>query len=324
MAPIYPTSSVDRDRWILQQRPARNVVDPARPHLFFVESERSASGEVVPVATIFLTNRECPWRCLMCDLWKNTLEETVPVGAIPGQIAAALSELTRAVEKPRQIKLYNSGSFFDPRAVPVADYPAIVEQVQGFDRVIVECHPALVGDSCARFNDAIGGKLEVALGLETVHPAVLEKLNKRMTLESFQRAAEFLRQHEISLRVFVLVKPPFMDETAALEWACKSVDWAFACGASVVSLIPTRPGNGALDALAQQGDFTPPRLETLEASLDYGIGLKRGRVFADTWELKRFSSCNNCFDARKHRLEQINLNQQWIPRVECGCPSPGI
>ena len=112
--PLYPATRAERDTWILARRPARNSLDPSRPYAFFVEEERSASGEVVPVATVFLTNRECPWRCLMCDLWKNTLAETVPAGAIPAQIDYALQRLPPA----RQIKLYNSGSFFDTQAIP--------------------------------------------------------------------------------------------------------------------------------------------------------------------------------------------------------------
>src|ERR1700744_1735388 len=101
----FPQFATDRDAWILSRRPQRNVVDPLRPWGFFVEEERSASGEIVPAATIFLTNRECPWRCLMCDLWRNSLPESGPAGAIPAQIEYALGRLPLA----RQIKLYNSG-----------------------------------------------------------------------------------------------------------------------------------------------------------------------------------------------------------------------
>ena len=43
------------------------------------------------------------------------------------------------------MKLYNAGSFFDPRAVPDADYDAVAEALAGSARVIVESHPALVG-----------------------------------------------------------------------------------------------------------------------------------------------------------------------------------
>ena len=65
----------------------------------------------------------------------------------------------------------------------------------------------------------LGRPLEVAMGLETVHPGVLEQLNKRMTLEQFVRAAEMLRAHDVDLRVFILVQPPFMQRDEALDWA---------------------------------------------------------------------------------------------------------
>ena len=316
-AAAYPDTAPERDRWILSRRGARNAVDSARPYAFLSEQERADTGEVVPVATVFLTNRECPWRCLMCDLWKNTLAETVPSGNIPAQIELALAGLPPA----RQLKLYNSGSFFDPRAIPREDFPAIAEHVRRFERVIVECHPALVGEAVPRFQDLLAGKLEVAMGLETVHPDVLPRLNKRMTLEQFSHAAEFLHSHDIALRVFVLVKPPYLDEAEALEWACRSIDFAFDHGATVASLIPTRPGNGALEALAARGEFSMPRLETLESALDYGIGLQRGRVFADLWDLEKFSHCAACFPARRARLEVMNLSQRIEPRVRCVHPA---
>jgi radical SAM enzyme (TIGR01210 family) len=289
-------------------------LNPMRPWQFFAEEERSSEGEIVPVNTVFLTNRQCPWRCVMCDLWKNTLTGTVPVGAIPMQIEYALSRLPAAAV----IKLYNSGSFFDPRAIPVADYTAIASQLARYDRVIVESHPALVGETCLRFRDLIAGRLEVAMGLETAHPEILPRLNKGMTLEQFSSAANALRRNAIDLRAFILVKPPFLGEQGALYWAERSLDFAFSCGAAAASLIPTRGGNGALDELAARGDFAPPRIETLEASQEYGLRLHGGgRVFADLWDLERFAVCGNCYTARHHRLREMNLRQTIPGPVDC-------
>ena len=306
-------NSASPDAWIVERRPARNPVDPWRPYLFFSEEERSRDGQVHAVNTIFLTNRECPWRCLMCDLWKNTLEETVPLGAIPAQIDHALERLPVA----RHIKLYNSGSFFDPRAIPPADYQPIATRLTAYEHVIVESHPALIGERCLQFRDLLAGRLEVAMGLETVHPAVLARMNKHMTVEQFRDAAHWLTAHEIDVRVFVLVKPPFLREDEALEWSNRSLDFAFACGATAVTLIPTRAGNGALDALAIQGDFTPPSIGTLEAALEYGLGLVKGRVFADLWDLPRFARCQACYEARAARLRRMNLEQTIVKRVAC-------
>src|SRR5262249_41542071 len=159
---------------------------PWRPYAFLTEREFGAEGRLVDVATIFLTNRECPWRCTMCDLWRNTLEETVPQGAIAAQVRQALNELPELVPEESYLKLYNAGCFFDPAAIPLAEYPETPRLAGPFRRAIVECHPALVGPRCLEFRDLLRGRLEVALGLETAHPAVLERLNKRMTLDQFR------------------------------------------------------------------------------------------------------------------------------------------
>ena len=306
------------DEWIVSRRGPRNPVDPEQPYHFLVEQERAHSGEVVSVATIFLTNRECRWRCLMCDLWKNTLSESVSPGDIPGQIEFALERLGGDA---RQVKLYNSGSFFDAAAIPPRDYPAIAKLLGGFERVIVECHPGLVGERVLTFQRLLAGKLEVAMGLETVHPEVLPRLNKRMTLDMFAGAARFLHDHEIDLRAFVLLKPPFMSEEEGVFWSQRAVEFAFDCHARVVSIIPVRPGNGALEALG----FSPPRLGSLEAALADGIALQRGRVFADLWDLQRFSDCPACFRKRHDRLASMNLSQIHEAAVDCAeCQTTSI
>ena len=296
-----------RDSWVVGLRPAREVRDAFLPYEYFVEEERNCDGVVDPVATIFLTNRECPFRCLMCDLWRNTLTETVPAGAIPAQIDYALAQLASA----RQVKLYNSGSFFDPRAIPPADYGAIAQRVKHFERVIVENHPAFTGDACLRFRDLLCGEFEIATGLETVHPEVLEGLNKRMTLEQFSGAANFLRGHGIGLRVFILVQPPLMPACEALLWAERSLDFAMELGATAATLIPTRGGNGAMEALS----FVPPPLATLESAMEYGLRLRAGRVFADLWGVREV--CPECTAPRIARLRQMNLRQVVMERVSC-------
>ena len=102
----YPETPAERTRWILARRGPRRRLDPRRAYAALVEEELTESGSTVPVATVFLTNRECPWRCLMCDLWINTLEHSVPAGAIPEQIRAALE----ALPPVRRLKLYNAGA----------------------------------------------------------------------------------------------------------------------------------------------------------------------------------------------------------------------
>ena len=318
LATTYPEH--DLTQWIISRRPARAHVNAFEPHGFFLEKERSLDGTIVDCAGVLLTNKECPWHCLMCDLWKHTLTTRVPVGAIPAQIEFALA---RVDTQPQQVKLYNSGSFFDTAAIPPEDYAGIAERVSFAKNVVVESHPRLVGKRALEFRELLAGSLEVAMGLETVHPDVLPRLNKRFTLEQFSDAATWLRKQGMAVRAFVLVRPPFIAEDEAVKWAVESARFAFSCGAGVVSLIPTRAGNGALDQLAQSGEFAPPRLSTLEQSHEAALSLRAGRVFADTWDLERFSVCAACFQERRRRIEMMNLTQDIFPRIRCAsCASP--
>ena len=305
------------DREILAARPAPNPVDPGRPYAFLAEAEHSASGAIEDVATIFLTNRGCQFRCLMCDLWKNTLSEPVHTGVIPAQIDYALARLPAA----RHVKLYNSGNFFDHKAIPPADYEPIALLTSSFQTVIVENHPRLCGSDVTRFGDMLSGELEIAMGLETVHPGALEALNKRMTLEDFDRAVDFLLERDVAVRAFILIKPPGMEEAEGIEWALRSVEHALDIGVRCCSVIPTRAGNGIMDDLQRRGLFEPPRLSSLETVFDEALRLAKGhgRVFVDLWDIEQLARCSKCVSLRRDRLHTMNLQQTVEPVVECEC-----
>jgi radical SAM enzyme (TIGR01210 family) len=316
----YPDTAAARDRFVLDRRGPRRRHDPWRSQGLIVEDERDADGRPARIATVLLTGRECPWRCAMCDLWAYTIEEDTPRGAIPAQITSARQELKSRDEAVAGIKLYNAGSFFDPRAVPESDYDDVAVALAGLSRVIVESHPALVGPRVDRLIASLerhgAGRrrpaLEVAMGLETAHPEALDKLNKRFTLQGFADAADALKRRGVALRVFLLISPPFVPFDEQDEWLRRSVDAAFDCGATVVSLVPTRTGNGTVEALAEPGDFRPPGLDDIERSfalaLDHAQG--RGRVFVDLWDLERFAGPTASLDATRARLHAMNLEQR--------------
>ena len=324
----YPVGATARDRFVLDRRQPRPLHNPWRHQGIIVEDERTADGRIARAATVFLTGRECPWRCVMCDLWQYTIAGDTPRGAIPAQVAAARDELRGRCEGISQVKLYNAGSFFDPRAVPEEDYDGVATHISGLERVVVESHPALVGPRVDSFLEALNRQctmgtatiqLEVAMGLETVHAEALDRLNKRMTVDEFALAAEQLRRRGASVRAFLLVSPPFVPAEQQDDWLQRSIAVAFSCGASVVSLIPSRSGNGALEALAAEGTFREPRLEDIERGIESALAVRpdRGRIFVDLWDLQRCSACPHCFEARRVRLHAINLEQRLFSRPSC-------
>jgi len=291
---------------ILSLRGPRNPLDPSRPWHLLSEPEFSRHGRVEAVSTVFLTNRECPFHCLMCDLWQNTLTESLPTGLIPEQIDFALRQLPPAPH----IKLYNSGNFFDPAAIPPRDLPAIAQRVQHFDTVIVENHPRVCTDRCDQFQQLCGTQLEIAIGLETAHEPTLARLNKQMTLADFAAACQLLLKQQILIRTFILLKLPWSSEQEGIEQALQSVRFAFDCGVSCCSVIPVRAGNGMLDHLQREGRFTPPKLSSLELVLRETLSWQRGRVFADLWDAARFADSPDSAEQQLQRLLDMNLRQQ--------------
>jgi hypothetical protein len=295
-----------------------------------VEEERTPEG-AVRSATVFLLGAECPFTCVFCDLWRHTVPGPTPRGALPAQLDVALAALPSGVE---QLKLYNASNFFEPRAVPDADREAILERIAGFERVVVESHPRLLGERAAwwatRLGHGAAGRLEVALGLETVHPGAFERLNKGAVPADYERAARRLRELGLGLRCFVLVGVPFVEESEQVEWVLRTVRRAREIGARVASLIPVRGGNGELERLRAAGSWRPPSLDQFEACVDAAIGEDRGAqggmvVQADPWDLEtlgRGAHCSRCVPARVDRLRRINQLGVAVARIEC--PACGV
>ena len=126
-----------------------------------------------------------------------------------------------------------------------------------------------------------------------------------MTTNDFARATRFLVDHDIDVRAFVLLRPPFLSESEGIDWALRSIEFACDCGATCVSVIPTRSGNGLMDRWQADGWFSPPRLTSLEQVLEAGIAWHRGRVFADLWDVEQFAECTACASAA-HRTIAVD------------------
>ena len=303
------------DARIRRLRPPKPRVDPFTAHGALVEEERRPRGGRERALTVFLAGAECPFTCSFCDLWRYTIAGPTPPGALALQVEKVLNATTGPL--PERLKLYNASNFFDRRAVPLADRDRLAALAEPFGGVTVESHVNTIGRDTLSFARQLRGRLEVAVGLETIHPEALARLNKRLDLPHFDAAARLLRDHGIDLRVFVLVGAPHVPPAESVAWTIRTVEYAVARGASVVAIIPVRGGNGELEQLRSLGEFTPPSLSELEAALDGCLQFTECVVTADTWDVERFAACGACRASRTDRLRRINLSGCPEARVDC-------
>ena len=310
------SASID-DRRIRSLRPEIPAVDPWKAHGAIVDPERRPDGILEQALTVFLSGAECPFTCSFCDLWRWTYEGPTPAGAIPRQLRDVLDAHTGEATTPQRLKLYNASNFFDRRAVPADDLPAIAALAAPFGAVTVESHAQTVGSLAREFRDLLSGRLEVAIGLETIHPVAAPLLNKRLDLPRFERAANYLADNDMDLRVFVLLGTPHIANEESVEWAARTVEYAVRKGAAVVCIIPVRGGNGEMERLQGLGHFVPPTLRQLEAALESSLSFGSAVVTVDLWDAERLPGCDVCRQARIERLGRMNLSGQLERAVEC-------
>ncbi len=303
--------------WLESLRGDRSPVKAGQLFDFKIEEEATGRSQHVSVLTLFLVGAECPFRCTMCDLWRYTLPHPTPVGSIAKQVREGLAHQGHAT----WIKLYNASNFFDVRSVPLEDLRMIADLVSGFDRVIVENHPKLLKESILEFSSRIDGKLEIAMGLETVEPNSFRFLNKQFTIDDFVLACQWFGEYDIETRAFVMLQPPLSHPRSSVDWLVQSVDFAWENHVRHVSVIPTRMGNGAMESLEKQGLFTPPTAAQLEEAFARCLERNdRGIVTVDLWDWEKLSGhCSDCRERRRQRLEEMNRLQRVAPYPSRNC-----
>ena len=334
------SSGLTLDRRIRSLRRPKARVDAYAAHGSLLEEERRPGGKIERALTVFLTGAECPFTCSFCDLWQWTLDGPTPSGALTRQLESVLEArngqapdreprdreardgVTRDARTPDRLKLYNASNFFDQRAVPAEDLLGIAKLAAPFDAITVESHANTIGAKTLEFARRIPGRLEVAVGLETIHPAAAAQLNKRLDLARFDSAARFLSDNGIDLRVFVLLGAPYVPVDETVAWTVRTVEYAVERGASVVSIIPVRGGNGELERLQALGHFPPPTLSQLEESLDHSLQFTSAVVTADIWDIDRLPACEHCRVERVERLRRVNVSGHAESQVSCSACGP--
>ena len=317
-------SLADTDQRIRALRPPKRKVDPYTAHGSLIEHERRPDGRVERALTVFLAGAECPFTCSFCDLWQWTIDGPTPPGALATQLESVLRTLEEPV--PHRLKLYTASNFFDRRAVPREDYLGLARLAAPFASVTVESHASTIGAATRELARALGDgqSLEVAIGLETIHPHAMQQLNKRLELSRFDGAAQWLADAGIDLRTFVLLGAPYVPAEESVEWTVRTAMHAATRGASMVSIIPVRGGNGEMERLRELGAFTPPTLAQLEDALDRCLSLGGAVVAADLWDVERLSACEACRSRRIERLARVNLTGAGAPRIACERCETGV
>jgi radical SAM enzyme (TIGR01210 family) len=312
--------------------------DPTEPTRVWIDEDNTPDG-VVNSLTIILNTGGCRWAraggCTMCGYVAESVEGgSVSHEDLLTQIEACLEHERENAEEPAElIKIYTSGSFLDEREVPAETRQAIAETFADRERIVVESLPDFVDrEKIADFTD-VGLSTDVAIGLETATDRIRHDcVNKYFDFADFEAACEEARDADLEadgvdagIKAYLLMKPPFLSESEAVDDMIASVRRCAAVdGCHTVSMNPTNVQRYTMvDELFFRGGYRPPWLwsvaEVLEATADVdaivvsdpvGHGSDRGP-----------HNCGECDDRVQTAIKDFDRRQDpsVFEQVSCDC-----
>lgn len=161
--------------------------------------------------TFFLKSGRCAWAgCLFCGYGKICGKEPT-VENLRKEFDSFFRENFNS--NITHIKVFGSGSFLDEKQVPREARQYFIEKCKknGITGLTIESRPEFItAEKLREFNDI---DLTVAVGLEVADNSVLDKINKGFCLRDYENAAGILHSSGCRLRTYLLVNPPFVDDT---------------------------------------------------------------------------------------------------------------
>jgi len=269
----------------------------------------------------------------MCGYVAESVEGgTVPHADLMAQIEAALAHECEHVAEHRDgthgpcplVKIYTSGSYLDEREVPAETRAAIAETFAGRDRIVIESLPDFVAaEKLADFTEH-GLAVDVAVGLETATDRVRHDcVNKYFDFADFETACAAAADAGAGVKAYLLLKPPFLTESEAVEDMIASVRrCAGIDGCHTVSMNPTNVQRYTMvEQLYFDGGYRPPWLwsvvevlrettdvEAIVVSDPVGAGSDRGP-----------HNCGECDEVVERAVKDFNLRQDPSVFEEVGC-----
>jgi radical SAM enzyme (TIGR01210 family) len=191
----------------------------------------------------------------------------------------------------------------------------------------VESRPEYVTDK--RLTDIqkiVSSKLfEIGIGLETSNDLVREKaINKGFTFNDYKKAATLLKKHQMNVKTYVLMKPPFLTEKESLD-DCIRTTKDIAAYTDLVSLNPTNvQRHTVVEYLWKRNQYRPPWLWSIVEFLKQSKRLTDAFVKCDTvggGSMRGAHNCSVCDREVLSAIEEFSLSQKQdvLNNLTCDC-----
>ena len=262
----------------------------------------------------------CCWAktggCTMCG-YRTASLSTVTEEDLNRQIDEALSKY----KGEPFVKIYTSGSFLDEKEIPAAIRQRILKVFSGCERILIESRPEFVKKEVL---STLPKTMTIALGLESSDPDVLKtSIDKGFTPDDSRRAGMLIREAGLTVRTYLLLKPPFLTESAAIEDAVASALFADEFS-NEISINPLNVQRGTYaERLWRAGELRPPWIWSLTEVLRKLSGSVHARLMSSPsggGTMRGIHNCGKCDKEILEGIERFSFSQDVKDLdAKCGC-----
>jgi hypothetical protein len=282
---------------------------------------------VIPKPIIGLNTKGCSYAnnqegCFICGYLKGHYA--------PEKMYQQFLQDAKQYVNSNELVLSSNGSFFDPKEIPRDVQKKMLEHLisLGVKQIKVETRPEYINRAALKklINSVPAKNIIVGLGFDTYTDDIRDLcLNKGYTRKQYDNATKVLNEMNISFESRIIVKPPFLTESEAIDEALISVNHAFSSGSSVVSLEPIAVQDFTLqDFLTKNGFYRVPWLwsavHIVKQTHQRGKIIIGGDAFIPLPKETSYN-CNNCTYYVRKEIDRFNETQdiELLDNLDCDC-----
>lgn len=315
-----------------------------KPVSFWTKTDRLLD-EIGKEFTIILRTKGCSWAlsnsggCSMCGYIQDANIKAVPSHYLIKQFDYALEQKVNEIDTLQHnyvLKIFNSGSFFDDselnEEVRMHIYQSISE-IKNIKEFVIESRVEyLTPNQLSELKHNLKNKyIEIGIGLETVNDYIrYNYINKGLTYKNFLEAVNLCKKYDIGVKVYLLLKPPFLNEQGAIDDCIDSIKTLIDLKINTISINPLNIQKGSLaEYLWYQNRYRPPWFYSLFKCLRNTIkqeDLKNIRILSDPSGAGTKRGIHNCLKRECNEkmirmLKEFVLNQDIsrLHQKEKGC-----
>jgi len=276
------------------------------------------SGRICDAMVVIMRTSGCCWAktggCSMCG-YRQASVSTVTEEDLNKQVDEALSKY----KGEPFVKIYTSGSFLDEKEIPLSVRQRILKEFSGCERILFESRPEFVTEETVA---TLPKTVTIALGLESSDPDVLRiSINKGFDQEDSRRAGMLIKKAGLTVRAYLLLKPPFLTESAAMEDTIASAVFADEFSYEI-SINPLNVQRGTYaERLWKAGELRPPWIWSLVEVMKKLSGKVDSRLMSSPsggGTMRGVHNCGKCDRELLDAIERFSFSQD-MKDLEVGC-----